>query len=93
LAEQISGLSQEKVNELTEQGISVSIDYPNASSLTQQFNTLFFVDGIPGSGKSTIYKVLLTLIGKYHPNLLEKVIVVHNSESNAKNLVSKINVD
>lgn len=54
----------------------------------------FLIEGDPGSGKTTAtYNTLVRMLAKYHPELLEDVWIVSNSEENATNTAKDLGLE
>lgn len=53
-----------------------------------------FIEGLPGSGKSSaVLKTLTDILDKFHPKLLEKVVIVSNSKENAETLKNNLQLE
>ena len=50
-----------------------------------------FIEGLPGSGKSTAtFTVLLRMLDQYHPDILKKLVLVSNSHDNSQLLLDNL---
>jgi len=50
-----------------------------------------FVEGLPGSGKSSaVLNTIRDILGKHHPEKLKNVVIVSNSKENAKTLTENL---
>ena len=64
------------------------------SLVAPRFARVAFIEGIPGSGKTTgVFNNLILLLKKYHPEVLKNVWIVHATEDSAKNLAKDLNLD
>lgn len=62
-------------------------DFALDSSVAPRFSRVTFIEGIPGSGKTTgVYKTIVTLLKKYHPETLANVWVGHATQDSAEGL-------
>jgi hypothetical protein len=53
-----------------------------------------FIEGVPGSGKSSaVLKTLTDILHKFHTDILKKVVVVSNSKQNSERLVKDLGMD
>lgn len=90
VSEKIKKLSKtEQGRILAEHGILVQDEFDN--DVTIQFDNLFLNEGDPGTGKTTaVDRTTISYLQKYHPELTEDIIVLSNTEENAKNLAEAI---
>ena len=50
-----------------------------------------FIEGLPGSGKSTAtFTILLRMLDQYHPDVLKKLVLVSNSHENSQLLLDNL---
>lgn len=50
-----------------------------------------FIEGLPGSGKSTAtFTMLLRMLDQYHPDILKKLVLVSNSHENSQLLLDNL---
>lgn len=64
------------------------------SSVAPRFSRVTFIEGIPGSGKTTgVFNNLIVLLKKYHPEVLKSVWIGHATEDSAKGLKADLNLD
>lgn len=50
-----------------------------------------FIEGLPGSGKSTAtFTILLRMLDQYHPDILKKLVLVSNSHENSQLLLNNL---
>ena len=50
-----------------------------------------FIEGLPGSGKSTAtFTMLLRMLDQYHPDILKKLVLVSNSHENSQLLLNNL---
>ena len=69
-------------------------DFALDSSIAPRFSRVAFIEGIPGSGKTTgVYKTIVTLLKKYHPDTLKNVWVGHATQDSAEKLASSLKLD
>lgn len=64
------------------------------SLVSPRFARVAFIEGIPGSGKTTgVFNNLIVLLKKYHPEVLKNVWIVHATEDSAKDLAKNLGLD
>lgn len=69
-------------------------DFALDSSIAPRFSRVAFIEGIPGSGKTTgVYKTIVTLLKKYHPETLSSVWVGHATLDSAEGLAQSLKLD
>lgn len=69
-------------------------DYPLDSSVAPRFSRVTFVEGIPGSGKtSAVFDTIVTLLRKFHPSILNNTWVGHATTKSAEGLANSLNLE
>lgn len=72
----------------------ISKDFILDSSVSPRFSRVTFIEGIPGSGKTTgVFNNIIVLLKKYHPEVLKSVWIGHATEESAGNLKKDLNLD
>lgn len=64
------------------------------SLVAPRFARVTFIEGIPGSGKTTgVFNNLIVLLKKYHPEVLKSIWIGHATEDSASTLKTNLNLD
>ena len=64
------------------------------SLVAPRFARVTFIEGIPGSGKTTgVFNNLIVLLKKYHPEVLKSIWIGHATEDSASALKTNLNLD
>lgn len=73
---------------------NVHKDFILDSSVSPRYSKVTFIEGIPGSGKTTgVFNNIIVLLKKYHPEVLKNVWVGHATEDSANGLKAALNLD
>ena len=95
VANQIINLTKEELKKLnTKEQAGISKDYPYSSDFNASRSYIAFVEGMPGTGKSTgVYRNLIALLRLTNPELLKKVWVVHATQESADKLAKELSLE
>lgn len=87
-------LSLEEKKELSQRVYpNMNWDFALDSVVAPRFSRVSFIEGIPGSGKSSgVYNTLVTLLKKYHPEVLDSVWLAHATKDSAEKLATSLNI-
>lgn len=69
-------------------------DFALDSSVAPRFSKVTFIEGIPGSGKTTgVFNTIITLLKKYHSDTLSNIWIGHATQSSADKLVEALKLE
>jgi hypothetical protein len=93
----LSFLSDPKIFNLFAEAYNLNLknsENPNRKYLAINAFRNIFIEGVPGSGKSSAtLKTLTDILSVRKPELLKNLVVVSNSKENAKTLVKNLGLD
>lgn len=73
---------------------NLNLDPNDDGTLSVDSFRSIFIEGVPGSGKSSaVLKVLMNMLNQFHPQALKNVVFVSNSKENADRTASNLGLE
>lgn len=84
-------LGKDNINALS---MDSTKDFAWNNSWIPKFLNTVFIEGVPGSGKTkAVANVVLSMLGKYHPDILNNVHVINVTNESAQDIIDSNNIE